>query len=217
VIAARAGHAGVATVLALRGAALAMASRRSLRLAERSRVGAASEARVRRALRPLEGEGWHVRHSLEWPGPGDLDHVVRAPSGVGFLIETKTLRFTRGHLERTGEAARWVGRRRRRYPRGVHPVICLARARAVERVHDGVLIVSLDRMVAALRRASAPRRDANVISGRASRRVDDVRRVTLALRRRARRDETTRNERLATRAVDLTPDVLDLTRRVEPA
>jgi hypothetical protein len=107
VIAARAGHAGVATVLALGGAALAMASRRSLRLAERSRVGAASEARVRRALRPLEGEGWHVRRSLEWPGPGDLDHVVRAPSGVGFLIETKTLRFTRAHLERTGEAARW--------------------------------------------------------------------------------------------------------------
>jgi hypothetical protein len=162
---ARAGDSGLASGLVLTSGILALACRHALALAGRSRVGAASEARVRQALAVLERDGWSVRHSLDWPGPGDLDHVVRAPSGTGFVIETKTLHYTRAHLERAGAAARWLARRRRRYPGGVRPVICLARARRVERVHDDVLIVSLDRLVDALRRASAPRRDANLISG----------------------------------------------------
>jgi hypothetical protein len=141
-VAARAGHAAAAAVLAMVSAALLIASRHAVRLAARSRVGAASEARVRRALVPLTREGWRVRHSLDWPGPGDLDHVVRAPSGIGFVIETKTPRYTRTHLVRASGAARWLGGRRRYYPCGVVPVICLARARRVERVRDDVLIVS---------------------------------------------------------------------------
>ncbi len=155
VIAGRAGHTGLATALAVAGAGLAVASRRSVRLAKRSRVGAASEALVRTTLRPLEREGWSVRHSLDWPGPGDLDHVARAPSGMGFLIETKTLRYTRAHLEVTRNAARRLARRRRRYPSGVHPVVCLACGEHVQRVQHDVLVVSLDRLVGALRRANA--------------------------------------------------------------
>ena len=98
----------------------------------RSRVGAESEAQVRRALEPLAREGWHVAHAVDWPGRGDLDHVLRSPSGMGFVIETKTLRYSRAHVVRTIDAARWLARKRRRYPRGVMPVVCVARARRLE-------------------------------------------------------------------------------------
>ena len=127
------------------------ASRRALRLAARSRVGAESETLVRRELERLARDGWRVRHAVDWPGRGDLDHVVRAPSGTGFVIETKTLRWTHAHLARTSDAARWLARRRRRYPRGVVPVLCVTRARHVQHVADDVLVVSLDRFVASLR------------------------------------------------------------------
>ena len=131
---AAAGQAGPAFVLALLSGVLAMASRRALRLAGRSRVGAESEAQVRRALARLADDGWRVRHAVNWPGRGDLDHVVRAPSGIGFVIETKTLRWTPDQGVHTFEAARWLARRRRRYPCGVMPVLCVTRARRVERV-----------------------------------------------------------------------------------
>jgi hypothetical protein len=144
---AAAGESGPALMLGLLSGILALASRRALRLATRSRVGAESEAQVRRALERLADDGWRVRHAVDWPGRGDLDHVVRAPSGTGFVIETKTLRWTRDHVVRTFEAARWLARRRRRYPRGVMPVLCVTRARRVERVDGDLLIVSLDRLV----------------------------------------------------------------------
>jgi hypothetical protein len=73
--------------LLLLSGAFALASRHALRLAARSRVGAQSETKVRRALERLRPEGWRVRHAANWPGGGDLDHVARAPSGVGFVIE----------------------------------------------------------------------------------------------------------------------------------
>ena len=44
-------------------------ARHWLRLAGRSRVGARSEDEVRRALAPLEAEGWRLRHSLPCRGP----------------------------------------------------------------------------------------------------------------------------------------------------
>ena len=47
-------------------------------------------------------------------------------------------------------AARWLARKRRRYPCGVRPVICIARARWVEPVEGDVLVVSLDRLIPAL-------------------------------------------------------------------
>jgi len=106
---------------------------------------------VRHTLSALAGEGWNVRHGVNWQRQGDLDHVLLAPSGVGFVIETKTLRYTQEHLLRTVYAARWLMRPRHRYRRGVVPVLCMARARGVEHVKDGILIVSLDRVLHALR------------------------------------------------------------------
>src|SRR3954463_7394469 len=153
--AASANQAVLAILLVVAAGVLTLASRHALALARRSRVGAVSEAQVRRALKPLTGEAWQVRHAVDWAGGGDLDHVVRSPSGMGFVIETKTLRYTRAHVLRTIEAARWVGRRRRRYPCGVVPVICVIRGRSLERRDRKLLIVSLDRLQSAMRLVAA--------------------------------------------------------------
>jgi hypothetical protein len=60
VLLASAGHAGLALSLGAAAVVLALLSRRALRLARRSGVGADSEAEVRRALEPLARQGWRV-------------------------------------------------------------------------------------------------------------------------------------------------------------
>ena len=126
-------------------------ARHWLSLAGRSRVGARSEDEVRRALAPLQGHGWRVRHGLRWPGAGDIDSVAIAPNGVGFAIETKTRTYDERQLSRVREQAGWLGRRRRRScRRGALPVLCVVRAAGVERYEHGVLVVSIDRLVLVL-------------------------------------------------------------------
>ncbi len=67
-------------------------------------------------------------------------------------IETKTRTFDTRHLARVREMAAWIYRRRRRWcRRGALPVLCVVRARRLQRVEDAVLIVSLDRLLQALR------------------------------------------------------------------
>jgi Nuclease-related domain len=152
VIAARAGATALAGPLALVMAALLLDARRWVRLAARSRVGARSEDAVRHALSGLEAEGWRLRHSLQCRGRGDIDSVAIAPTGVGFAIETKPRTFDARHLARTRQTAAWLYRHRRRWcRRGALPVLCVVRARGLEGVEDGVLVVSLDRLVSALR------------------------------------------------------------------
>ena len=155
VLVASAGYAGIAFSLGAVAIGMGLLSRRALRLAGRSRVGAEAEAQVRRALEPLSREGWRVAHAVDWPGRGDLDHVLRSPAGTGFVVETKTLRYDRAHVVRTIAAARWLARRRRRYPGGVVPVICVARARSLERVDGTLLLVSSERLLTVLRTAAA--------------------------------------------------------------
>lgn len=159
-IAAGSGTGAVAGALLLVTVGLLVDARRWVHLAARSRVGAESEDAVRHALAALEAEGWRVRHSLAYGGRGDIDSVAIAPTGIAFAIETKTKRFEHRRLAAVREMAVWLYRRRRRWcRRGVVPVLCVVRARAVERIDDGVLIVSLDRLVRALRCAAgtAPR------------------------------------------------------------
>lgn len=146
-------------VLALIVAAVGFggASCHSAKLAGRNRVGADSEGEVRHRLQTLQRQGWDVSHGVGWPGGGDIDHLVRSPSGLGFAIETKTKHFTEGHLRRTVNAARWAAGKRRRYPHGVVPVLCVVRARRVDYRNGEVLIVSADRLPRALRnQAGAP-------------------------------------------------------------
>jgi Nuclease-related domain len=150
----------VAGELLLVASVLVVDARRWVRLAARSCVGARSEDEVQHALAVLEAEGWRLRHSLRYGGRGDIDSVAIAPTGIAFAIEIKTRSFERSHLAAVRAMAVWLYRRRRRWcRRGALPVLCVVRARAVERIDDGVLIVSLERLVGALRTAArtAPR------------------------------------------------------------
>jgi Nuclease-related domain len=154
-VAARAAVPAVAGALLLVTMGLLIDARRWLCLAGRSRVGARSEDEVQHALARLEAEGWRLRHSLPWRGPGDVDSVAIAPTGVAFAIETKTKTLEDRHVARVLEQAEWLSRRRRRWcKRGALPVVCLARRRGVERVEAGVLVVSIDRLAPALRTAA---------------------------------------------------------------
>jgi hypothetical protein len=143
--------AGFLLVIALGFGAYA---RHWLSLAARSRVGARSEDNVRRALAPLQSEGWRLRHSLPWRGRGDIDSLAIAPTGVAFAVETKTRAYDDRHLARVREQAEWLSRRRgRSCRRGAVPVVCLVRARGVQRREQNVLVVSIDRLIPVLRSA----------------------------------------------------------------
>ena len=143
-----------ATVMLLVSAVLGLYARHWARLAGRAGVGARSEADVRRALAALEPEGWRLRHSLAWHR-GDIDHVAIAPTGVAFAIETKTRRYEPRHLQTVRAQAAWLHRRRRRWaPCGAHPILCVTRARGIQATELDVLVVSLDRLLPALRVAA---------------------------------------------------------------
>ena len=149
---ASAGGTAVAGLLLLAAMGLGIYARHWLLLARRSRVGARSEDAVHRVVDPLRRKGWRVRHSVSWPGGGDIDSVVGAPSGMAFAIETKTRTYDERHLGRVREQATWLGRRRRRRCRnGVLPVLCVVRGRGVQRWERGVLVTSLDLLVPTLR------------------------------------------------------------------
>ncbi|MGN6169567.1 MAG: nuclease-related domain-containing protein [Solirubrobacteraceae bacterium] len=146
------GAPSAALVLLLLAVALGPQARHWLHLAARSRVGSRSEDEVRRALAPLRGEGWRVRYSLHWCGRGDIDLVAIAPGGVAFAIEVKTSRYEDRHLVMVREQTAWLWRFRRRWCRhGVVPVLCVARARGVYRWEEGVLVVSIDRLIPTVR------------------------------------------------------------------
>jgi hypothetical protein len=150
-----AGAASLAGLLLFTAVGLAFYARHWLSLARRSRVGARSEDEVQRALAALQAEGWRLRHSLPWQGRGDIDSVAIAPTGVAVAIETKTRTYDVRHLARVHEQAVWLSRRRRMWCRhGVLAVLCLVRVRGVQRVEDDVLVVSIDRLMPAVRSAA---------------------------------------------------------------
>ena len=152
---ASAGAAALGGLLLLMAVGLGLYARHWLSLARRSRVGAWSEDEVQRALAHLQAEGWRLRHSLPWQGRGDIDSLAIAPTGVAVAIETKTRSYDVRHLARVHEQAVWLSRRRRRWCRhGVLAVLCLVRVRGVQRVEDDVLVVSIDRLMPAVRSAA---------------------------------------------------------------
>ena len=86
---------------------------------------------------------------------GDIDPLAIAPGGIAIAIESKTRTYDPGHLARVREQAAWLSRRRRRWARnGALGVMCVVRARGIERVEDDVLVVSIDRLTHVLRVAA---------------------------------------------------------------
>jgi hypothetical protein len=154
-LAAAGGLAPIAAVMLLASVGFALRTRHLARLAARARVGARSEDQVQRAIAPLKVEGWRLRHSLPWKGRGDIDSIAIASTGFAFAIETKTRTYTPEDLARIRDIADWLHKRQRRWcPKGALPVLCVVRDHGLERVEAGVLVVSVDRLPAALRTAA---------------------------------------------------------------
>jgi hypothetical protein len=85
---------------------------------------------------------------------GDIDHVAIALTGVAFAIETKTRAYNPVHLAKINEQAARLRQHRRRWcQHGMLPVLCVTRGR-VEQVQHDVLVVSVNRLVGALRAAA---------------------------------------------------------------
>jgi hypothetical protein len=93
--------------------------------------------------------------------------VAIAPTEVAFAIETKTRTFDGQHVARVQAMANWLQDRRRRWcPHGALAVLCVVHARRLERVEAGVLIMSLDQLVEALRTAAGTRKRPTFLAGR---------------------------------------------------
>jgi hypothetical protein len=87
--------------------------------------------------------------------------VAISPTGIAVAIETKTRTYDQRHLARVREQVAWLSPRRRRWAcNGALGVVCIVRARGVERVEHGVLVVSVDRLAHVLRVAAAMGADA---------------------------------------------------------
>jgi hypothetical protein len=144
---------GIAASLIGCGVLFGRSAARPLELAERNRIGADSEDHVTSILQTLVSKGWCLRSSVNWPGVGDIDNAMTSPGGeVAFAVETKTRTYLPEALTRVYEQASWLCRRYRcRF--GAVPVLVPARAHDLERFQRGVLIVSPDRLIAALESA----------------------------------------------------------------
>jgi hypothetical protein len=106
---------------------------------------------VAHTLDRLRADGWTVKHAVEWPGYGDVDHVAVSPAGVAFAVETKTRCYEADAITRIRQQARWLAGRQRCRRRAV-PLLALAERRGMEASLDGVQVVSIDRPLPALRR-----------------------------------------------------------------
>jgi hypothetical protein len=148
------GRAVLAVIAFPGGCALITAYTSATNRAARHRIGADSEQLVRDTLDQLRSSGYTITHSARWRGGGDIDHLVRTPDGLGLCIETKTRTFDQTHLERLRRQADSAARRRQ-FPRGVLPILCVARERDLQLLQDGILIVSPDQILQAVTAAHA--------------------------------------------------------------
>lgn len=157
------------------------------------RVGIAGEVFVGRVLEQLPPGDWRVLHGVQWPGGGDIDHLVVGPPGVLTVNSkhhadasvwvgdamvrvdgrgTDYLRSSSNEARRVaGLLLRWCGR-----PVPVHPVVAVVGARRIriEAAEPGVSVVdgaSVDQFLARLPAALSPVQVAEVFEVARRRRV----------------------------------------------
>jgi hypothetical protein len=159
---------GAAAALSLGGSAWA-----KLREGRNFRRGGDGERRVGRRLQRLERTGWLVAHDVRKPAGGNVDHLLAAPSGALFTIETKLNRFDRADLAQARRHADWA---QRKFRLAATPLLCVANGKGRPRIYAGVWCVGATRVAPLLvglehggARDSAPRRTRR---GRARGRAD---------------------------------------------
>jgi hypothetical protein len=109
-------------------------------------------------------DGRCVNHGTVAGEPGELRGSRRvregargngAPSPPRLWPTSSTRTYERRHLALAHEQAVWLSRRRRRWcRRGTLAVLCLVRARGVQRCEHDVLVVSIDHLTPTLRIAA---------------------------------------------------------------
>jgi len=122
---------------------LRQVTRGSIEVAANWRRGAASEEAVGKALDDLTSEGFTVQHDLRQEFEGNVDHLVRGPTGA-FMIETKHRGYKPSDLPKARRQAKKLNDDLGQW---VTPVICIDRRRSRTPYKDrGVWIVSRERL-----------------------------------------------------------------------
>jgi hypothetical protein len=132
-----------------------------LQLGNDARRGEEADAQVRAVLVPFAADGWPVSHGIVPPGGGDVDHVVQAPDGIVFAVETKAFaHVTPAALRQAARNALRVAALSDVRAERCRAVLCLAASRRADiRRYDiegiTVLVTSPDGLERLLRRGHA--------------------------------------------------------------
>jgi hypothetical protein len=111
--------------------------------------GGNAEAAVGALLESLLSEGFTVLHDLEHVVPGNVDHVVRAPTGAMYMVETKFRSYRDNDIPKAKRDAATLAATAG--VRLVQPVICLA-TRSYGPCHvRGVVVVGRGQLLPYLR------------------------------------------------------------------
>lgn len=105
--------------------------------------GARAEVAVGKELDRLTMKGFVVKHDIDQPFDGNIDHFVSGPTGA-FMIETKARGYLKGHLP---TARRRAKKLHDELGVWVTPVICIPRPDGQAFKTEGVWVVPLHRVV----------------------------------------------------------------------
>jgi len=107
----------------------------------RTQRGLDAQLSVRDLLQSLVPEGWIAEYAVPDPRGGDVDHVVKSPSGRFFIIETKAAVWASPE-QITKVKRQAADLARQRGLQWVTPVMCLTRRRVASRKSGVVLLPS---------------------------------------------------------------------------
>jgi len=104
-------------------------------------------------LDDMQIAGWTIRHDVNTPF-GVLEHVAASPRDqIAFAISEQPGQLESEHLTEVAQVAEWI-HHGGRYP-GVVPVLLATALTGIEAMSGPVLVISPDRLLAALQEAAA--------------------------------------------------------------